>query len=397
MQPLFRSAITLCLMTLLLIQASFDAKAERSETQEELLTHKEVLQNWQDQWLLADILSQGYHVPKAAFIELLQKGYQPREILILLEISARGGKFATFNRIMDHHYAGPELTWLQTIHHFNLHLSDFPDEVQELILQDPHPLRPSPPKVHSIPDIRPGILHDLKKYAYSPTLPSNTLVRRFSVPKKERANLYEVLKNPLAASPEMLLKHAGKELRAGDWVMATILATHKPFPVENILVTRQGYGLSWSEIVISMGFQSDILTQGAFSGIYPILTGVSPDTILIARAPKKLTSYQPFHPYGRHLLSVQETEALIPIIANVYRATPEQKSWLRQNTSLDLFDKTTALYLSGNSKASTKQLEQAFQRTRDWAKVLQQFQIDPQGLAIPSECILEGEEQDELE
>jgi hypothetical protein len=204
------------------------------------------------------------------------------------------------------------------------------------------------------------------------------MIERFRLDDDEVRNIRKALDDPFGVSESLLLETGGKgALLVGDWVIAGVLAHHKPLSIEHVLSARGGQQLSWSEICMAFGFRPDVLTRGPLTGVYPVINGSRKGTILCARKRKKFPEEMALR-YELERLTVDEKMALRPLMLRAYRATPSEDQQLKQ-TSYTTAEQAIALQLSRMSQLDLGQILQYRSSGLSWSQIPAKLQLDLTG------------------
>ncbi len=325
------------LLLALVISGPTWAEPEKGETSE-FLTHRRRLAA-ADTRMAASWISSAYEVPDRVAEELLFGGYSYAESLVAMAFLGEG---LSLNEVLEQRRLRGGARWEEVAKVLGLPAENLPAPISQLLWFG----RNSSPAavVHFLPDPHPGIIRELVVPAFEPTVPDPEAQRRFRLNKKEVENIRRVLDDPLGVLEKDLQLPAGRGLETGDWVMAGTIAYFKPFPMESLLAARVGEDLPWNEVTMAFGLRPDVLTQGPLSGIYPVVTGYTPNTVLIARKRETYPLELPLH-YDLERLTPGEKRALEPLMYRHYKAT-EAEQLLLGERGLDMAERGLALAMS---------------------------------------------------
>lgn len=203
------------------------------------------------------------------------------------------------------------------------------------------------------------------------------LVSRFRLNDQEVKVIREVLEDPLGVPEKKLLEPAGRGLVTADWVLAGAVAHHKPFPMESMLAARVGEDLAWSEIMLAFGLRPDVLTQGPLSGIYPVLTGTAPHTVLTARRRNWYPESVPLE-YDLERLTPSEKRALYPIMVRAFRLTTDEQRLL-SDSGLEMAEQGIAAALARLSELALSIILDQHRAGDSWSDIIRRYAIDMTG------------------
>lgn len=325
------------LLLALLIIAPAWADPATGETSE-FLAHRKRLAA-ADTRLAATWIAGAYEVPDRVAQELLYGGYSYAETLVAMAFMGEG---LSLNEVLEQRRLRGGARWEEVAKVLGLSTDQLPAPISQLLWFG----RNSQPAavLHFLPDPHPGITRELVIPAFEPTVPDPEAQRRFRLNKKEVENIRRVLDDPLGVPEKDLQLPAGRGLETGDWVMAGTIAYFKPFPMESLLAARVGEDLPWNEVTMAFGLRPDVLTQGPLAGVYPVVTGYTPNTVLIARKREVHPTELALH-YDLERLTPGEKRALEPLLFRHYRATKEEQILLGER-GLDMAERGLALALA---------------------------------------------------
>jgi len=317
-------------------------------------------------------ISGSYKVPNRVAQEMLYNGYSYAETLIALAYMGEG---LSLNEVLEQRRLLGGARWKEVASTLGLNTDDLPQPIDQLLWFGRNELKPGP--IHFLPDPYPGIKGDLVIPPFEPTVPSPVVVRRFHLNSKEIKNIRKVLDDPLGVPEKDLLLPAGRGLTTADWVMAGTVAYFKPFPMESLLAARVGEDIPWSEVGMAFGLSPDVLTQGPLSGIYPVLSGHAPNTVLIARRRLVHPTVLPLS-YDLERITPGEKRALEPLLYNHYDATPAERLLLSQ-TSFEMGEKALALAMARMSTLDLSIILADYARLGKWHEIVKKYAIDLTG------------------
>lgn len=324
-----------------------------------------------DTRMASEWLAEAYRLPPRVPQELLFNGYSYSETLIALAMMGQG---ASLNELLElRAYRGGK-RWREIARQIELDPDALPLVIQELLWFGRND--PPPPVLHFLPDVHPGLAEELTINAFPPTVPSEVLKDRFRLSRGEVENIHRALEDPLGVPEELLLESAGRGLLVADWVLAGIVAHHKPHPIESILAARIGEDLPWNEVALAFGFRPDILTQGPMSGIYPLITGAAPNTVLCARRRTQFPETLPLH-YDLERLTPSEKRALYPLMLAAHQASV-QEAQLLSESGLEMGEAGIALSLARLSELDLATILH-WRSTISWSDIIVRYAIDMTG------------------
>lgn len=320
----------------------------------------------------ASWIAGSYNVPDRVAQELLYNDYSYAETLIALAFMGEG---LSLNEVLEQRRNLGGARWKEIAETLNLDTSQLPKPISELLWFGRN--MTTPPVIHFLPDPRPDIKKSLVLPAFEPTVPSPALIERFKLNKKEVVNIRRVLDDPLGVTEKDLLLPAGRGLATADWVMAGVIAYFKPYPMESILAARLGEDVPWSEASLAFGFRPDVLTQGPMAGIYPVLSGYAPNTVLIARKREVHPTSLPLR-YDLERITPGEKRALRPLLYHHYEATEAEKKILAER-NMELGEEGLALILARMSTLDLSIILDDYTRLQSWNAIIVKYAIDLTG------------------
>ncbi len=359
------------LLLALLVIGPAGADPARGETSE-FLAHRKRLAA-ADTRLAATWIAGAYEVPDRVAQELLYGGYSYAETLIAMAFMGEG---LSLNEVLEQRRLRGGARWEEVAKVLDLSTDELPTPISQLLWFG----RNSKPAavLHFLPDPHPGITRELVLPAFEPTVPDPEAQRRFRLNKKEVENIRRVLDDPLGVPEKDLRLPAGRGLETGDWVMAGTIAYFKPFPMESLLAARVGEDLPWNEVTMAFGLRPDVLTQGPLAGVYPAVTGYTPNTVLIARKREAHPNELPLH-YDLERLTPGEKRALEPLLFRHYSATKEEQILLGER-GLDMAERGLALALARMSGLDlTIILDDLSKLGGNWQGIVTKYAIDLTG------------------
>jgi len=315
-------------------------------------------------------LAYSYEVPVRVPQEILLAGYSYSDAMIALSMMHKG---ASLNELLE---LRRNMRWEQVAAQVEIDPQTLPLAVRGLLPLGVTPYQPA--LLHFLPDVYSGLRRDLTINAFPPTLPTPTQVERFRLNDDEVRNIRQALDDPFGVPEELLKETAGKgALVVGDWVIAGVITHHRPLPIESVLGARGGQQLSWSEICLAYGLRPDLLTRGPLTGVYPILTGTTPGTVLCARKRLEFPSELPLR-YELSRLTVDEKIALRPLMLRSFRATTSEDQLLKRS-GFHICEEAIALQLSRMSQLDLQQILDYRSSGLSWAQIPSKLQLDMTG------------------
>lgn len=346
------------------------AHSESSSAASDILPEAPSTQAAADLLMASDWLARSYEIPARVPQEMLLHGYTYADTLIALSMMHKG---ASLNELLE---LRRQMRWQEVAERVEIDPNTLPAAVRSLLQLGYKPYRPK--LLHFLPDPYSGVARDLAINAFPPTIPTQTQIERYRLNEDEVANIRRALDDPFGVPDELLQEYAGKgALRVGDWVMAGVIAHHKPLSLESVLSARSGQQLSWSEIALAYGFRPDVLTRGPLAAIYPVVSGSAPGTILIARNRRHFPTEMPLR-YELSRLTVDEKVALRPLMLRAYRASGSEDAALQQS-GLSMTEQGIALELSRISQLDVGQILGYHRSGVSWAAIPPRLQLDLTG------------------
>ncbi len=325
-----------------------------------------------DMRLAADWIAHGYSIPERVPQEMLIRGYSYAETLIALGLMGEG---ASLNDILELRRLRGGGRWREIAEDLGIDPERLPIQLKEILWfgrnQQPAPV------IHFLPDVRPGLRKKLVINAFEPTVPSEVLRRRFRLNDREVRDIRRALDDPLGVPEELMQETAGRGLLVADWVLAGAVSYHKPFPMESLLAARLGEDLPWSEVLLAFGFHPDVLTQGPLSGIYPLITGASPDTVLCARRRAEFPVAMDLE-YDLERLTPGEKKALAPLLYHRYQVQPHELRMLEER-NYEFAESAITVALARMAELELSQILTKLDGGETWSGLIKTIGIDMTG------------------
>lgn len=326
-----------------------------------------------DSRFAATWIAGSYDVPNRVVEELLYQGYSYAETLIAMAYMGEG---LSLNEVLEQRRLRGGARWKEIAEVLDLDVRRLAPPIEQLLWFGRN-ANPSAPVIHFLPDPHPGITRELVIPAFEPTVPDPEAQRRFRLNRREVENIRRVLDDPLGVPEKDLLLPAGRGLDTGDWVMAGAIAYFKPFPMESLLAARVGEDLPWNEVTMAFGLRPDVLTQGPLSGIYPIVSGTTPNTVLIARKRETHPDTLPLH-YDLERLTPGEKRALEPLLHNYYKTTKEERLLLSER-GMEMGEQALALALARMAQLDLSVILLDYSTLGSWPAIVTKYAIDLTG------------------
>jgi hypothetical protein len=320
--------------------------------------------------LASEWLAQAYEIPERVPQEMLLAGYDYADVLVAL---AMMGKGASLNEILQ---LRETMQWTDVARKVELDPQALPAPIQPLLALGSPGISPAP--LHFLPDVYPGLTHDLTLPAFSPTEPGDSVRERYRLSDTETRNIRAALADPLGVPEKLLLQSGGRGgLLVGDWVLSGVLAHFKPFSMDTIIAARVGEQLSWSELCLAYGLRPDVLTQGPLAGIYPVMSGHPATTVLCARKrhdfPDVVPTYQ-----NLQRIAEPERQALSLLMQRCYRLTPEEMELLQAQVP-DLSDRAIAVKVARLGRMPLVEALSRHESGTAWTVIITENRIDMTG------------------
>jgi hypothetical protein len=347
------------------------AQQEGGEISEEMAYRKRLAAA--DTRFAASWIAGSYDVPDRVAQELLFNGYSYAETLVAMAFMGEG---LSLNEVLEQRRLRGGARWADIAKVLDFDTGRLAQPISQLLWFGRN-ASPKAPVLHFLPDPHPGITRELVIPAFAPTVPDPEAQRRFRLNKKEIANIRKVLDNPLGVPEKDLLLPAGRGLETGDWVMAGAISYFKPFPMESLLAARVGEDLPWNEVTMAFGLRPDVLTQGPLSGIYPIVSGMTPNTVLIARKRENYPDVLPLN-YDLERLTPGEKRALEPLLHNYYNTSKEEKLILSER-GFGLGEQGLVLALARMAELDLSIILLDYSQLGSWQAIVTKYAIDLTG------------------
>lgn len=315
-------------------------------------------------------LADSYEIPARVPQEMFLAGYSYSDAIIALALMHKG---ASLNELLE---LRRQMRWLEVAERVEIDPMTLPIPVRSLLQLGVTFYKPK--LLHYLPDVYSGLKRDLTINAFPPTVPTQTQVIRFRLDDEEIKHIRRALDDPFGCPEEILTDTAGKgALVVGDWVIAGVLAHHRPLTMDSILAARGGQQLAWSEICMAFGMRPDVLTRGPLTGVYPLLTGFTKGTVLCARKRKKFPEEMPLR-YEHFRLTVDEKVAIRPLMLRAYKATPSEDLMLSKTNWL-LAEQAICLQIARMSQLDLAQIMQYKSQGLSWEQIPAKLQLDLTG------------------
>ena len=364
----FRLAALAIVFHFLLTGASFAHEGEQAGHQLDHAKSRSAV----DARLASSWIASSYEVPDRVVQELLYGNYSYAETLIAMALMGEG---ASLNDVLEQRRLRGGARWREISKTLGVDAEKLPQPVREILWFGRN--MTTPEVIHFLPDPYPGIKPKLVLPAFEPTVPSPVNQKRFKLSAQEIKNIRKVLDDPLGVPEKDLLLPAGRGLHTADWVLAGTISYFKPLPIESMIAARVGEDLPWSEVALAFGLKPDVLTQGPLSGIYPVLSGHSSNTVLIARKRARHPRSLPLR-YELEKLTPGERKALEPLLHHHYRTTTQERIMLTDR-ELGLAEKSIALALARMSELDLKIILADRKSLGTWKGIVDKYRIDMTG------------------
>ena len=361
--------ITLCLSNSVLAEPETVSNTVNSEAID-FTTRKQLAAV--DARFAATWIAGSYEVPDRVAQELLYNQYSYAETLIAMAFMGEG---VSMNEVLEQRRLRGGSRWKEIASLLGVETDNLPKEISTMLWFGRNQAKP--PVIHFLPDPRPGITKELVVPPFEPSVPSKVVQSRFKLNEKEIRNIRYVLDNPLGVPEKDLLLPAGRGLYTADWVMAGTISYFKPFPMESLLAARVGEDIPWSEVMLAFGLRPDVLTQGPLSGIYPVISGSAPNTVLIARRREVHPTTLPLR-YDLERLTPGEKRALKPLLYHYYDTTDDEKMMLKAK-NIEMAEEGLAMALTRMSTLDLSIILGDYQRLGKWNEIVKKYAIDLTG------------------
>jgi hypothetical protein len=147
--------------------------------------------------------------------------------------------------------------------------------------------------------------------------------------------------------------------------------------MESLLAARVGEDLPWNEVTMAFGLRPDVLTQGPLSGVYPIVTGMTENTVLIARKREDHPSTLPLS-FDLERLTPGEKRALEPLLHHHFNVTKAEELLLRER-GFELAEEGLALALARMADLDLDVILMDYSTLGSWQSIVTKYAIDLTG------------------
>ena len=319
------------------------------------------------QWMAA-----AYQIPARVPEEMLLAGHSYGDVLVALNLMDYG---ASLNQVLE---ARRSKRWPAVADEVGIGVGELPDVIQAVMVKRYSEAQPQPLRFY--PDVRSGLSERLRLPHGAPTIPDYVAVVQFRLSPEEVQNVRQVLAHPNEATPEMLLKPAGRSLVVADWLIAATLAKYNPNPLETMLMMRTGEVVEWGDIASTFSIDPRIFVSGPLAPIYAVLTRTY-DNVVVP------TLQRPYYPesaddiYNLSKIDGEQREALRWLMSLYYKENTAERDLLASQ-GYSLRDEALCLAISRLAALDVETVVKHHNEGRSWAQLVSEYQLDLTGEEI---------------
>ena len=351
--------------------ASADSRAIKAKKDHKSLgvAPNEVTGNVADIRLAAQWMAAAYQIPARVPEEMLLAGHSYGDVLIALSLMDYG---ASLNNVLEQRSSK---RWPAVAEAVGVGFSELPRVIQVAMVKKYG--EEQPPLLRFYPDVRSGLSERLKLPYAAPTIPDSVAVVQFRLSDDEVQDVRRVLAHPNEATPDMLLKPAGRSLVVADWLIAATLAKYNPNPLETMLMMRTGEVVEWGDIASTFSVDPRIFVTGSLAPVYAVLTGTYRDAVV----PSLQRPYYPEQAsdiYSLSKISGEQREALRWLMSLYYKENTAERDLLTAQ-GYTLRDEALCLAISRLALLDIQEVIQRHNEGRSWAQLVKDYNLDLTG------------------
>lgn len=353
----------------LLASADSEAIAAKKDEKTIGVPPAQVTGNVADLRLASQWMAAAYRIPARVPEEMLLAGHSYGDVLVALALMDYG---ASLNELLEQRQ---DKRWPAVAEAVGVGVNDLPAVIKAVMVRKYSDVKP--PLLRFFPDVRSGLSERLRIPSCSPAIPDSVAVVQFRMTEDDVRNVRAVLAHPNDATPEMLMKPAGRSLVAADWLIAATLTKYNPNPLETLLMMRTGEVVEWGDIASTFSIDPRVFTSGPLAPIYGVLTGTYVNTVVPSLA-------RPYYPsavsdlYNLDTLRDEQREALRWLMSLYYRENSAEKQLLTQQ-GFGLRDEAMCLAVSRLSLQPLETIIQEHIAGVSWASMVTKYGLDLTG------------------
>ena len=313
-----------------------------------------------------------YDIPARVTEEMFISGYTYSDAVLALSLVNQG---ASLNEVLELRRTN---RWDDTAKKVGVDPESLPKAVRSLI--NTQKVNKNTEYLHFMPDVRIGLAGRMRLPAVSPAVPSAVDIERFQMSGDDIKNVRIALENPNDLTEEDLFKPAGKNLKVADWVIASVLAKYKPFPIDAFLSIRTGEVVDWGDIAAMFSVDPKIFSEGPLASIYVVIAkGINyAATPCLRRA-----SYPDTLPerWNFDNLESSELQALGWLMSLYYNETDSEREILN-DCGLNFIDQALTLAAARMAYADVGEVAAMAKRNIEWTYIFEHYNIDLTGQEV---------------
>ncbi|MDO5297019.1 MAG: hypothetical protein Q4F00_10415 [bacterium] len=351
--------------------ASADSRALRANKEKKALgvAPHEVAGNVADIRMASQWMAAAYQIPARVPEEMLLAGHSYGDVLVALNLMDYG---ASLNQVLEKRRYK---RWPDVAESVGIGVSELPGVIQAVMVKKYSDEQPQPLRFY--PDVRSGLSERLRLPFAAPTIPDSVAVVQFRLSPEEVQDVRQVLAHPNEATPEMLLKSAGRSLVVADWLIAATLAKYNPNPLETMLMMRTGEVVEWGDIASTFSIDPRIFVTGSLAPAYAVLTGTYQNAVV----PSLKRPYYPENAsdiYDLSKIEGEQREALRWLMSLYYKENTAERDLLSAQ-GYNLRDEALCLAISRLAQLDVQEVIRRHSEGRSWAQMVSDYSLDLTG------------------
>ncbi|MBQ7568700.1 hypothetical protein IJT17_07850 [bacterium] len=319
--------------------------------------------------LASQWIASAYQIPARVPEEMLLAGHSYGDTLVALSLMDYG---ASLNDVLEKRAS---MRWPNVADAVGIGVDELPSVIQAIMVKKYGEQQPETLRFY--PDVRSGLSERLSLPSAAPTIPDSVAVVQFRLNKHEVEDVRRVLAHPNDATPEMLLKSAGRSLVVADWLIAAVLSKYNPNPLETMLMMRTGEVVEWGDIASTFSIDPRIFVSGPLAPVYAVLTGTYHNTVVPSLK-------RPYYPnsasdiYSLSKLSGEQRDALRWLMSLYYKENTAERD-LIVSKGYSLRDEAMCLAISRLAMTDVATVLQAHEAGASWASLAGSYSLDLTG------------------